>query len=196
MALNEGLTWQSACAGTRFGWGDTVKNAFLADDKEGGHAQPVKVPAGTALYKFTQSANHEQNGLKDPKYGSITPWWSPTEPFGKFDVGLKGVLNFAKTMCGVTATEYVRLIAAVNPDWGNALDMILQATLRTDVYGIWGQAANQAKGGAKDTDLDNEVIQIKLVGRIYQLWIPDLTGDHIRFVSKDTPENVAAALGV
>jgi hypothetical protein len=182
--LNEGLTWQAVCADrTTFGWGDTVKNAFLDDDKEGGHAQPVLVPEGTALYKFTQSANHEQNGLKDPKYGSITPWWSPTQPFGKFDVGLAGVLKFAKTV-GVTATEYVRLIAAINPDWGNALDMILQAKLRTDVWGIWGQAANQDKGKTG----------VHLVGRVYQLWIPKLTDANISFVSKDTPENVAAAL--
>jgi hypothetical protein len=190
--LNEALTWAGVCKGEGFEGGSpkrgqALKAAFLDDKKDGGHATLTLVKKGTMLYKFTQTKNHQAGKLVDSK-GMISPWWSPTESLTDHDVGLRGVLKFAKTV-RVNATEYVRLIAAINPDWGNALDMVLQAKLLKDVYGFWGQAANQAKGNEKAT---------QLTGRVYQLWVPNLVeGDHIAIVGEmQSPEDVVKDLKI
>ena len=50
--------------------------------------------------------------------------------------------------------------------------------LTDNVYGFWGQCANQPKKiGSK----------VKLTGRAYQLYIPNMTGDHVGLLG--TPES-------
>ena len=101
--------------------------------------------------------------------------------------GHVGVLKFAKTIA-MSATDYARINAAVKNEWG-AMDRILHVKLKKDVYGFWGQAANQLNPtGEKDPK--------RLVGRIYQLWIPNLTDQEIERVSMQTPEDVPRALKV
>jgi len=160
MALNDNLAWPNVHPESV---SETAKvnQAFLD-----GKAEKKLLSSGMKLYKFTTKGR----GLIYK--GSASPWWFPVDPFGGFDVGLDGVLKFAKTV-GVTSTEYARLIAAVTEEW-NAMDVIMKTELKTNVYGFWGQCTNQAKKTGSS---------INLTGRAYQLYIPGLTDEHIKEVS-------------
>src|SRR6266487_2167119 len=129
--------------------------------------------------------NHVAKGVSNPK-GFITPWWVSVEDRDD-QVGLVGVLKFARDL-KVDPSDYMRVIAAVNPDWDNALDMVLQAKLKTDVYGYWGGAAPQANGLKSWYEINRGGAVSKLPGTVYQLWIPNLTNENIEFVSIDTPQ--------
>ena len=160
MALNEGLSWPNVHPDDP-GESAKVNQAFL-DTK----AEKKLLNSGMKLYKFNTK------GRSLLYKGAASPWWFPTEPFGDFDVGLDMVLKFAKA-CGVSSTEYARLIAAVTEEW-NKMDVIMNAQLKTNVYGFWGQCTMQSKKtGSK----------VNLTGRAYQLYIPGLSDEHIKEVS-------------
>jgi len=157
MALNENRAWPNVHPENP---GDTAKvNQAFLDRK----AEKKMLKSGMKLYKFNTK------GRSLVYQGAASPWWFPEESFGDFDVGLQGVLKFAKAN-GVSSTEYARLIAAVTEEW-NAMDVIMHAELKTNVYGFWGQCTMQAKKtGSK----------VNLTGRAYQLYIPGLTDEHIK----------------
>lgn len=154
MALNEGMSWAEV--------GVTVSKAFIQ-----GKAEKKLLASGLKLYKFNT------RGRELIYEGRVSPWWFPVDPLGDFDVGLEGVLKFAAAN-GVRSTEYARLIAAVTEEW-NQMDVIMQVKLKDNVYGFWGQCANQPKKlGSK----------VNLTGRAYQLHIPNLTGAHVELLGK------------
>lgn len=162
MALNEGLSWADAGSKvTDAGKGTTVRDAFI--DKK---AEKVLLKTGLKLYKFNSQ------GRTLTHNGGASPWWFPTEPFGKFDVGLEEVLKFAKAN-GVRSTEYARLIAAVTEEW-NVMDVIMKAELTDNAYGFFGQCSNQSK---------KEGSKVNLTGRAYQFYIPGLTDKSIKLLS-------------
>lgn len=152
MALNDSLAWSSVSARHRAAFlGETAERKF--------------VPNGTKLYRFVTRGD----GLVN-EGGLISPWWFPLECFGEFDRGLEGVLDFARTV-GVSSTEYVRLIAAVTEQWNTGMNAIRKAELMQPVYAFWGQCANQPRKKGST---------VNLPGRAYQMYIPNLTTDHLK----------------
>ncbi len=149
MVLNENKAWPNV---------DPVAvAAFIAP------VEKKLLKTGMQLYKFNTSG---RSLIFD---GGASPWWFPLKPLGDIDVGLEGVIKFAKTV-GVPVREYARLIAAVTEEW-NKMDVIMKAELKANVYGFWGEAAQQKKKVAS---------KINLTGRGWQLYIPGLTGEHIK----------------
>ncbi len=161
MTLNENRSWPNVLPenGSET---SKVNQAFLE-----GKAEKKLVKSGVKLYRFSAK---DRKLFRDD--GTASPWWCAVDPFGEFDVGLEGVLKFAKAN-GVKSTEYARLISAVSEDW-NAMDVIMTVELKANVYGFWGQCRQQPKKtGAK----------VNLTGRAYQLFIPGLTAEHVKEVS-------------
>lgn len=157
MALNEDRAWPNVHPENK------TENAKVNQAFLDGKAEKKLLNSGMKLYKFNTK------GRTLIYNGAASPWWFPTDAFGDFDVGLEGVLKFAAAN-GVSSTEYARLIAAVTEEW-NAMDVIMEAQLKTNVYGFWGQCTMQSKkSGSK----------VNLTGRAYQLYIPGLTAEHIK----------------
>lgn len=157
MALNDDVAWPNVHPG------DSKETAKVNQAFCDGKAEKKLLKAGMKLYKFNTK------GRSLVHNGKVSPWWFPTDPLGDFDVGLEGVLKFAKT-AGVSSTEYARLIAAVTEEW-NSMDVIMNAELKTNVYGFWGQCKSQPK---------KEGSKVGLTGRAYQLYIPGLTDEHVK----------------
>jgi hypothetical protein len=123
-------------ANAKWGPGGTVdvevQHAF-----DRGIATKVLIPAGTALYKFT-----DWDMLEDTR--GVTPWWSPRKAF-QWDPGLDFRLELAK-QAKQHPSELTRQVAAVRTNW-NGLTNILSASLTRDVWGFWGKVGWQPKFG-------------------------------------------------
>jgi hypothetical protein len=123
-------------ADAKWGPGGTVEAEVLhAFDR--GLATKVLIPAGTALYKFT-----DWDMLSDTH--GVTPWWSPRKPY-RWDPGLDFRLDLAK-QAKQHPSELTRQVAAVRTNW-NGLANILTASLARDVWGFWGRVGWQPKFG-------------------------------------------------
>lgn len=159
-----------------------VKSAFIGKPKR------VKLESDFMLYKFTEY------DFADPK-GKISEWWSPVNQYG-IDPGLAARIHLARVL-GASPADLVRVVAAVKENW-NALTYVLTAQLKKPVYGFWGQCATQLR---KDQDpkilarpgivaaperADMRTVRTqRLPGYAWQFYIPKLTSDHIRRVSRD-----------
>ena len=152
MILNEDL---------RFGDVDDadVRRAFV-----GGDAVHTKLAIGHQLYKFTEHSLVYR--------GKVTPWWSSVLPINSSDTGLAVLLERAKRL-GVNPNYFSRVRNAVTEEW-NSMDRLLRVTLRVPVYGFVGPTADQ-KVNKKKTSRN-----VVWIGGATQLWIPNLTLQHVK----------------
>lgn len=103
-----------------------VKKAF-----KGGRGRIVTIEACLPLWKLTQYA------LPDDPNGSVTPWWSPVNPYREDRLGARGRFMEARVN-NVSFSEMVRYASAVRVDW-NALTDYQEVTLNVYAKGYWGQ---------------------------------------------------------
>lgn len=129
--INEHLSW--AEVGEISTGPDTkVKHAF-----KGGKAEKVLLPAGFQLYKF-----HDFNTLAPPNATSISPWWSPLEPY-KHDGGWDQRKKLASHL-GVSIREFGRVTSAIKENW-NSLKYLLVIVLAHNTYAYFGSFAQMAR---------------------------------------------------
>src|SRR5579863_6811314 len=75
---------------------------------------------GMRLYKF-----NDYMTLHGPANNSLSPWWSPYEPY-KHDAGWEQKVKIARAN-GISVREWGRLTSAVKENW-NSLSYLLQIT--------------------------------------------------------------------
>ncbi|MCA9011802.1 MAG: hypothetical protein KDB01_18740 [Planctomycetaceae bacterium] len=164
MNLNQNVSWMDLP--------EFVRSAFQTK-----FTMPTKdiLQSGTVLYKFNDFPT-----LHGPSNSNLSPWWSPYAPY-KHDAGWEQKLRMAKSN-GVSVREWGRLTSAVKENW-NSLNYLLVITLGVPAYGFFGGFAQmeridpgttskmgggERKGGSKN-----------LPGGATQLYIPNLTADHV-----------------
>jgi hypothetical protein len=151
MILNQDLNFSDAPA--------EVKSGF-----SGRPPRKILLAAGHELYKFTQyDLIHN---------GKVTPWWSSVKPIDSNDTGLEGLLERSGRL-GTTAADFARARNAVTKQW-NSMSGLLLATLTSPVYAFVGRVAHQR------FDDHPEYHNVVFIGGAIQLWIPNLTGTHVR----------------
>jgi len=151
MALNETLQFSSAPA--------EVQRAFA-----GSMPQKVLLQLGHRLYKFTQYELLHQ--------GRATAWWSSVKPINSADTGLETLLERAARL-GTSPAEFARARNAVTKQW-NSMNGLLLAALTSPVYALVGRVAHQ------QFDERPEYSNVAFIGGAIQLWILNLTAQHIR----------------
>ena len=140
-------------------------------------AKPTKdlIPAGTVLYKF-----NDFRTLHGPSNNSLSPWWSPYEPY-KHDAGWVQKRKIAIAN-GVSVREWGRLTSAVKENW-NSLAFLLVITRKVPVYGFFGGFAQMARIDAGEASKmkagEGRGGSRNLPGGATQLYIPNLTADHV-----------------
>jgi hypothetical protein len=164
MPINEHLSWAEVGAISTGGSGH-VRDAF-----KGGMAEKVLLPVGFELYKF-----NEYNSLAAPGAATISPWWSPYQPY-KHDGGWIQRKNLAQHL-GVTAREFGRVTSAVKENW-NSLSYLLVIVLGQATYAYFGGFAQMARidaGAASRRGAGEERGMTKnLPGGGTQFYIPNL----------------------
>ncbi|HEY4360985.1 MAG TPA: hypothetical protein VGN17_08450 [Bryobacteraceae bacterium] len=156
MILNESLEFDSI-ADVR------VRRAFIGGRPE----VKVRLDTGTKLYKWTS------HGLVVP----VTPWWSFVDSQilsnGSRVAGFREVEERAKRL-GRAPRDFARVRSAVTKQW-NGMNRLVWIQLRTPAYGFAGKALGQKE--------DETVENVYLIGGEYQLWIPNLTLQHVHKVA-------------
>jgi hypothetical protein len=165
MPINENLSWGEV-GEISTGGDNHVRDAF-----KGGMAEKVLLPAGFELYKF-----NEYNTLAPPGAATISPWWSPYDPY-KHDGGWVQRKKLASHL-GVSIREFGRVTSAVKENW-NSLSYLLVIVLAHATYSYFGGFAQMArmdagqaskrKGGEARGGTKN------LPGGGTQFYIPNLT---------------------
>lgn len=155
--------------------GDPARTAQVQAAFVGKTARRTPLPAGTALYKFTQFA------VSGPR---VTPWWASVTPLPGFgDPGLDGHLAAARA-AGLTVLEYARQRFAVMFEWNtlggpaagqHGLARVERVRLTAPVYGFAGlcqQMWESPRAAQKGRILRQPVVWR---GGAVQLYIPNLT---------------------
>src|SRR6478672_13421847 len=124
MPINENLSWAEVGA-ISTGGDNVVRHAF-----KGGNAEKVLLPPGFDLYKF-----HDFNSLAPPGAATISPWWSPYEPF-RHDGGWEQRKKLAEHL-GVSIREFGRVTSAVKENW-NSMKYLMVITLGHATYAYFG----------------------------------------------------------
>ncbi|MBX3409370.1 MAG: hypothetical protein KF859_05740 [Phycisphaeraceae bacterium] len=150
-----------------------------------GQCQKVRIEQGTELFKFTDGVNKiSGEGLVHGLFtgGAVSPWWAYVRGGQQpGDPGLDGLLNKASgTGCGLA--DFARAQFAVMFGWNtmkncqSGLIRVQRVRLLLPVYGFYGpcrRAINDqvplAKPGKQDW----------FAGGAMQLYIPNLTGEHV-----------------
>ncbi|HEY6337179.1 MAG TPA: hypothetical protein VIW68_01675 [Candidatus Sulfotelmatobacter sp.] len=141
-----------------------VRRAFLSapESKE-------LLKAHTRLYKWTQ---HPLVG----EYG-ITPWWSVVDALklktGTTVPSLQTLHEWCSRL-GVDEREYARVRSAVTEQW-NTMSKPLFIELTQPVWAWIGKVSGQKKNTADP--------QVFLIGGNYQLWLPNLTIQHVKQIA-------------
>jgi hypothetical protein len=131
LPINENLSWAEVGA-TKTGADTHVRDAF-----KGGSADKVLLPAGFELYKF-----NEYNSLAPPGATSISPWWSPYEPY-KHDGGWDQRKKLAAHL-GVSIREFGRVTSAIKENW-NSPSYLMIIALGHATYAYFGGFAQMAR---------------------------------------------------
>jgi hypothetical protein len=156
-------------------WLDLPEHARSAFQTRFGLPSKDLLPGGMMLYKFNDFRTLHASGDN-----SLSPWWSPYHAY-KHDAGWEQKLKIAKAN-GVSVREWGRLTSAVKENW-NSLNYLLVITLKTPVYGFFGGFAKMARvdPGAVSKRGPGEArgASANLPGGATQLYIPNLTADHV-----------------
>jgi hypothetical protein len=164
MPINENLSWTEVGA-ISTGGDNHVRDAF-----KGGHADKVLLPPGFELYKF-----NEYNSLAPQGAATISPWWSPIDPY-KHDGGWEQRKKLAAHL-GVSIREFGRVTSAVKENW-NSLSYLLIIVLGEATYAYFGGFAQMARidaGAASKRKAGEERGATKnLPGGGTQFYIPNL----------------------
>ncbi len=181
-ALNEDLNFLHVHPGNPVATAQ-VQAAFV-----GKSARRTLLPAGTALYKFTQWAVSNASGAR------VTPWWASVAPLAGFDdPGLSGHLAAAQ-QSGMTVLEYARHQFAVMFEWNtlggpaagqHGLARVERVRLTAPVYGFAGrcqQMWESPRAAQKGRILRQPVVWR---GGAVQLYIPNLTTTQVTVQSSN-----------
>jgi hypothetical protein len=169
--LNEGLAFNRAPAG--------VRAAFV-----GGTARRTRLPAGTGLYKFTAFDLYPVGRDGTGSAGRpVSPWWCRVDPDpAAGDRGLDGFLADAAA-AGLPPAEYARRALAVMFAWngltlpGTGLLRVQRVRLLVPVYAFAGRCQRMPNDRAPL--YRPPAGAPALAGGAIQLWIPNLTADHV-----------------
>jgi len=135
-----------------------------------------RLPSGFVLYKFNSHPS-----LHGPTSKSLSPWWSPMEPY-KHDAGWAEKKKIAKAN-GVSVREWGRLTSAIKENW-NSLNYLLVITLKVPVHGFFGGFAHQLRKDPKQPSLmlpgEGKGSTKNLPGGATQFYIPNLEADHVK----------------
>ena len=172
----------------------SVRDAFLNSK-----AEIVTLPKDMSLFKLSAGVVKA-----DPKRGTLTPWWSPVQPFQEDKLGAVGRFQEAR-LNKVSMREMVRFASAVSVDW-NDLDNYLEVSLDESVKCFWGQYtpqpafqdAKSIKGRVKFFEHQAKNIYTPdILGGIeaWQFFIPNLLPAHVK-VEPTIPAHDMGALAV
>lgn len=144
---------------------DGIQSKYRVDGLKDGQTtrvvRPVKLKAGTPIYKFTGMWDHDANGPLRPgpdlvskmkafltTRDNISAWWSTVKPFEEDTSGIYTAFQECKLNAGMggpgklTMREWARFMSAVKLEW-NTLNYYVQLVLASDVEAYWGQFAPQ-----------------------------------------------------
>jgi hypothetical protein len=156
MILNESLRFADV--------DPTVKRAFLCPPDK------MLIAPRVRLYKWTSRP------LTD---GSrITPWWSIVEstrlPSGMMAEGFL-VAEERAARLGKSHRTFARARAAISDQFGNTMANLLLIEINQPVWGFAGQASGQREFADDRPDLRH----VFLIGGANQVWVPNLTLEHV-----------------
>ena len=160
MILNEQLRFDDADA--------AVKRAFLRSPER------VCLRPPDQLYKWT--SRPLTNG------GRISPWWSFVRtrrlPNGTLAEGFRVSEERAKRL-GKTHRDFTRARAAISGEFENRMTDLLLIELTQPVWAFAGTASGQREFSQKEI----EVQHVYFIGGAHQVWVPNLTVQHLRQIS-------------
>ena len=133
-----------------------------------GMVRRLLLPLGIRLWKWT---DHEVLPGR-----RVSPWWLPLEP--ERVEGFENAINLRELERQITLREggprsTLRPALAILPEW-NGMQRMLIVNLLIPAFGFAGFAAMQQMN-----DLENQPMPVFLAGGHPQLFIPNLTSDHI-----------------
>ena len=141
-----------------------VRRAFLRNPEK------IRVDPPTRLYRWTNPSSFDNS--------HISPWWSFVEstplPSGKVADGFL-VSEQRAARIGRSHQNFARARAAISDQFRNTMAELLMVKVMQSVWGFAGQASGQPEFA----DSDVEVRHVFLIGGAYQLWVPNLTLQHV-----------------
>lgn len=154
--INENLNFNDAP--------ETVKRAFL------GQPEKFQLSVQTRLYKWTNRPLETGSG--------ISPWWFFVEntrlPSGAIADGFRVTEERARRL-GRTHRELARARGAISDEFRNTMSELLVIQTAVPAWAFVGRTSGQPEF-AKEWAEAQHVI---LIGGAMQLWIPNLTRQHV-----------------